>query len=212
MPQHKSDQTKIKPENTLQDQKHKKFSRGQRRAPKKITERYLHNAGLYYLERFAASKKHFKTVMNRKVKRSCMHHPDQDYDSCTQMVDALADKFENLGLLDDTVYTRGVVTSLRRKGLSRKAILNKMRMKGIDADKTQEMLAFLDEEYNETQEEAEKKAALKLAKKKKVGPFFIGEEPDIKKALGVFARAGFSYQMARYVLDLTHDDIEDMIF
>lgn len=176
----------------MQAQKHK-------RPPKKITPTYLHNAGLYYLERFSASKNHFKSVMLRKVKRSCMHHTDQDYEACRQMVDELADKFETLELLNDEVYTRAIVTSLRRRGKSRTMILNKMRMKGIGKDQALAELAKIDAQNDE--EDPEFEAALKLARKKRIGPYFIGEEQDIRKSLGVLARAGFSYDIAKKVLD-----------
>lgn len=176
------------------------------RTPRKITPTYLHNAGLYYLERFSASKNHFKSVMMRKVKRSCMHHTEQDYDECAKMVDEVADKFERLDLLNDEVYARAVVTSLRRRGLSRMMIINKMRMKGIDKERAQEELNKIDAEGDEDQD-PELQAALKLARKKKIGPYFIGEEEDTQKSLGKLARAGFSYDTARKVLEYEEDDL-----
>lgn len=196
MEHHKSDSPKIK------TQKHK----NQRRIPKKITPTYLHNSGLYYLERFSASKAHFKTVMMRKVKRSCMHHADQDYEECRAMVDALADKFEALELLNDAVYARGVVGSLRRRGFSRTAVMMKMRAKGIEPEDSMRALQNIDEETGA--QEPEFNAALKLARKKKMGPYYLGDdEPNVQKWLGAFARAGFSYDIARRVLDIDDSDL-----
>lgn len=172
-----------------------------RRKSKKINPTYLHNAGLYYLERFSASKKHFKSVMMRKVKRSCMEHKDQDYEECKKMVDELADKFEKLDLLNDDVYARAKVASFRRKGLSRSMIINKMRMKGVDTEKSLSELLKIDKENQYNDEDPELTAALKLAKKKKIGPYFIGEEQNIRKSLGVLARAGFSYDISKKVLE-----------
>ena len=193
--------------------KNNKYDKNKKpKIPRKISESYLHNSGLYYLERFAASKKHFKFVMKRKCRRSCMHHENQDYDICADMVDALADKFEKSGLLDDDLYTNGLVTSLRRKGLSRSAIINKMRVKGIETDRTMDALNKLDNDNNENSDDAEKKAALRLARKKKIGPYFIGEEQNIKKSLGIFARAGFSYQIAQTILNIDIDEINDAYF
>lgn len=204
MPYDKLDSPKINPQSKVHPQKN---YRKTKRTPRKITKTYLHNAGIYYLERFAASKNHFKVVMLRKVKRSCMVHIDQDYDECAQMVDAVADKFVELGLLNDDLYTNGMVNSLRRKGLSRNAILNKMQMKGIDRDKSLFALQKLDGIDHETEKDAEMNAALKLARKKKLGPYAI-KEVDIKKALGVFARAGYSYDIAKSVLDMKEEDLE----
>ena len=190
------------------------------RRPRKITKSYLHNSGLYYLERFAASKAHFKTVMKRKVKRSCLYHTDQDYDECAEMVDALADKFEELGLLNDALYTRGCVEGFRRRGLSRSAILNKMRVKGIDRDATLEVLNHIDAEIYDGEDLSEKRSALKLARKKKLGPYVVeGKTNHLddnekrkaqQRALGAFARAGFSYALSRWVLDLVPEDLDKL--
>ncbi len=192
----------------METQKNKQGKqRNKPRIPKKINPTYLHNSGLYYLERFSASKAHFKSVMMRKVKRSCMHHKDQKLDECAQMVDELADKFERLDLLNDEVYARAVITSLRRRGVSKTMILGKMRGKGIGQELAIQELNKIDAE-NEG-EDPEFKAALKLARKKRIGPYFIGDEEDIKKSLGKLARAGFSYDIARKVLEY---ELEEDIF
>ncbi len=211
MHHHKSDTAKIKKQNGAnRKEKGQNTSGYKKRTPRKITPTYLHNSGLYYLERFAASKAHFITVMSRKARKSCMHHKDQNYNECVTMVKQLADKFENLGLLNDAVYTNAQITSLRRKGLSRNAILQKMQTKGISRDKTVAVLATLDEEQHETTDDAERKAALTLARKRKIGPFFINDrkEEDPRKSMGIFARAGFSYDIAKSILEMSPEELD----
>lgn len=202
----KSDSSKIKSQKAVHPQK-----KGQRakKVPKRITETYLHNSGLYYLERFVASKNHFKTVMQRKVKRSCLAHKDQDYEECVKLVDALADKFEKMGLLNDALYTQGMVNSLRRKGLSQAGIINKMQMKGINRAQTLSTLQQLDSVHYDTEKEAEMNAALTLARKKRLGPYSI-KDVEHMKALGVFARAGFSYDIAKTILEISLEDAEEI--
>lgn len=185
----------------------------QRRAQKKISESYLHNSGLYYLQRFAASTSQFRSVMMRKVKKSCLHHTDQDYESCTMMVDALVEKFVRAGLLNDELFTQGLVASLRRRGLSRKAILSKMLQKGIVSEKAAQALDDYDlENYQGCNggagHDAEFTAALVFARRKKIGPYNSTEAHDHQKDLAKFARAGFSYDTSRRVLLLTGDEIE----
>jgi regulatory protein len=178
------------------------------KAPKKISETYLHNSGLYYLQRFAASSKHFQSVMLRKVKKSCAFHADQDYAACAAMVEALTAKFVAAGLIDDEVYAKGVITSLRRRGKSKKAILVKMREKGIEEPLGLGELRALDEEQHTSEVQAEHRAALAHARKKRLGPFRT-KEADPKKELSSMARAGFSYDTARRVLMIDAEDIED---
>lgn len=187
----------------------------EKRPPKKITESYLHNSGLYYLERFAASKNHFKTVMLRKVKRSCMHHKDQSYEDCALIVEALADKFEELGLIDDNAYLRGMVTSLRRRGLSARAITTRLQHKGIDGAKTKLALESHDRDNCDIPDEADLLAALTYCRKKKIGPFVVKPKNDEnieQKWLASIGRQGFSYDIARRVLEMSIDDAEEKLY
>ncbi len=176
--------------------------------PKKITETYLHNSGLYYLQRFAASSRHFREVMLRKVKKSCMHHKEQDYAACAAMVETLTARFVESGLINDELYARGVVTSLRRRGKSKKAIIAQMRVKGIEEPLGLDELRSLDEERHTTDAQAEFEAALAHARKKKLGPFRGPGEADMKIELARMARAGFDYDTSRRVLMIDGDEFE----
>lgn len=181
---------------------------GQRKIPKKITETYLHNSGLYYLQRFAASTGHFQTVMKRKIDRSCRHHADQDRAACLAMLERMIVKFQSLGLLDDETYTQAAVATLRRRGLSERAILSRMQAKNVPAENVRAALRRYNAENSMKDDESEMAAALRLAKKKRVGPY-AGDKPcDRNKALAAFARAGFSFEIARKILDLGADEGE----
>lgn len=195
------------------NQKASSKKKREKRPPKKITERYLYNSGLYYLQQFASSKQNFKTVMKRKVKRSCLHHKDQDYDSYAKMVDDLADQFEEQGLLNDDAYIRGMVTSLRRRGLSSRAIVTRMKHKGIESDKTQTALETHDLESCESARDADILAALTYCRKKRIGPFFEkqNKEEVFEKWLASLGRQGYSYDTARSVLEYERDDAQDAL-
>jgi regulatory protein len=182
----------------------------QQKKPKRISESYLHNAGLYYLQRFATSSANFREVMMRKVRKSCQHHTDQNLRTCEDMVDALVRKFQETGLLNDELYTRGAVTSLRRQGKSRKAIVQKMQIKGVDTDLTTEIISDHDTDQYGEESNPEHEAAMIFARKKRLGPFRtpspeLSQEEEKKimeKSLSSMARAGFSYETCRHVLNL----------
>lgn len=179
--------------------------------PKKITADYLHNSGLYYLQRYAASKNHFHDVMARKAKRSCMFHKDQDYNKCLELISELVDKFEKVGLLDDKSFAFGLATSYRRKGLSTRMAMQKMKMKGLHEDYIQSALLEVDKHNNTSSiQNPELRAALIFAQKKRLGIYYQGEEdrrPSFDKSLARFARAGFSYDIARKILKM-EDELE----
>ncbi len=188
-------------------------SKPPKRAPKKITETYLHNSGLYYLQRFAASKAHFRSVMLRKVRKSCLHHKDQDYDACAALVDKLAERFEESGLLNDSSYLDGMVRSLRRRGLSERAIVAKLAQKGIGANDTARALGRHDAETgaegSEGKSDAERRAALVFCRRKKIGPYAKGGNSDPRKSMASLARGGFSMDTIRFVLYIDLDEFDN---
>ena len=172
---------------------------------KKITETYLSNSGAYYLQRYAASTNQFRTIMLRKIDKSCRAHPEQDYDSCVVMLEKMILRFAELGYLDDRQYARIKVSSLRQRGLSHRAIMAKLQNRGLSADQITEALNHYHDDSGIDRQKAEMDAALKLAKKKKIGPYATGAY-DMKKALGVFARAGFTFDIASKILKADESD------
>ena len=183
-----------------------------KKVPKRITDTYLHNSGLYYLERYAASSNHFRTVMLRKVKRSCMHHTDQNYDDCTKLVEDLVEKFKRTGLLNDDLYIASMVGSYRRKGLSKRMITQKLMMKGVESETVQDYLSKHDEQKHEDTQGAELKAAAIHCRKKKLGAYGGPNSPEADKQLARLARAGFGFDIAKKALALSEDEIHDIIY
>jgi regulatory protein len=170
---------------------------------KKITRDYLHNAGLFYLQRFAASTARFRSVMTRKIDRSCRAHEQQDRAACLEMLENVIENFTRAGLLDDVAYANASAASLQRRGLSLRAIRAKLAAKGIDS--------ALAERAMEDLQGDDLSAALRLARKKRLGPF-AGDAPGKiltpDKALATLARAGFSFDTAKTVLHMSREDAE----
>ena len=101
-----------------------------KRVARKITQSYLQNSGLYYLQRYAASESHFKSVMARKIDRSLTDHPSLDKNQCLEWLDEVAEKFVKAGYLNDERYATGLLQSLQIKGRSQKQIQGRMRHHG----------------------------------------------------------------------------------
>jgi regulatory protein len=172
---------------------------------KKITADYLHNSGLYYLQRFSASSGQFHTVMLRKIKRSCHDHPEQDYEDCVTLLDRTVEKFIRAGLLNDDLYTQGAVKSLRRQGKSRRSIVMKLQHKGVAPDLVAEKL---DAHDAEKPEDGDLISALIFIRRKKSGPF---GNANREKTLAAMARAGFSYEISNKAMALSREDAEYLL-
>lgn len=172
--------------------------------PKKITEKYLYNSGLAYLQRFPSSTAHFKAVMGRKIDRSCRHHTDQDKEGCLAVLDKITGQFADLGYLNDELYLRGMINSLRGRGLSAMSIRMKLQQKGLPEADIKDALAAFDAENDSD----DLSAAIRLCRRKKIGPFAAGApDPALKqKWLATLARAGFSFDTAIRALETPLDD------
>lgn len=183
-----------------------------KRTPRKITPRYLENAALYYLQRYASSAGNLRRVLTRKVDRSCLFHGTAA-DEFYPVIDDLVARYEKSGLLNDTLYAEGRTASLRRQGKSRQAISANLKSKGLAQDTIQKALESVDGERAADDLPAELAAALKLARKRKIGRFNQKPESDPllrrkqqAREMGIMARGGFSYDIARQALDFAADD------
>ena len=178
------------------------------RGPKKATAGYLENAALYYLERFATSSENLRRVLMRKVIRSAQTH-GTDPDEGADMIAALIARYQSAGLLDDRAYARARATTLHRAGNSARAIRGKLAQKGVAADQITDALDALEDDDDG---DPELRAAVRLAKKRRLGPF---RSPDVRadkrdKDLAALARAGFSYDIARTVIEAeTTDELDE---
>jgi regulatory protein len=172
--------------------------------PRKITGTYLYNSGLFYLQRYSASNSHFRKVMLRKIDRSCSFHTGQDRQECLKILDELIDKFNDLGLLNDSNYAKASVNSMRLKGMGEKAIIQKLSVKGLERDKILEALSCHDAD--------DLFSALRLARRKHLGPYIrAGTNTVDKKSLAVFARSGFSFETASKVLNMNYEEAEAVL-
>lgn len=190
--------TEIKPE--------KKSPPPRRKIPRKISPTYLHNAGLYYLQRFSASTGHFRGVMMRKIKRSCMTHPEQSQSDCEAWLDELIKTFIRCGLLNDDAYAAAMAKTLRRQGRSRRDIMARMKSKKLPESCIRRALEATDESGDG---DAEIIAAVACARRKRIGPFSMKDDLIYEKELARMGRAGFSYETSRAVLNMNRAEAED---
>ena len=175
------------------------------KGPKKATPEYLEKAALHYLERYASSRANLKRVLMGKVERSARFH-GTDRDDGARAVEALLDRLANAGYLDDAAYARGRAISLHRAGHGAQAIRMKLRQKGVDDDTAWAALEALEEEA----EAPELAAALRYARKRRLGPYRTPatREANAERDMAALARKGFSLDLARQVV--LSDDLETL--
>jgi regulatory protein len=159
-----------------------------------VTQAYLERAALAYLERFASSAENLRRVLRRKVDKRCRAR-GEDPAAFRDLIDAVVARAVSSGLLDDTRYTEGRVATLRRRGGSARLISAKLAAKGVDRS----VIAAALEGGSDQEELA---AAHSLARRRRIGPYRAANRRAFRdRDLGVLARAGFAFDVARQVVD-----------
>jgi regulatory protein len=109
--------------------------------------------------------------------------------------------------VNDATFAESRVRSMARAGRSRRAIGAHLAVKGVG---TATQRQFLTEDGAET----ELAAALVLARRRRIGPFRAGEQPDAagrRRELAIFARAGFPQSVAVLALDTDVSEAEALV-
>jgi regulatory protein len=146
-----------------------------------------------YLERYASSSANLRRVLRRKVDKRCRARGEEAA-PFYPLIEEVVAKTLRTGLVDDTRYAEARVATLRRRGGSARAIQAKLSAKGVERST---IAAALDGEDGD-----EMAAAHAFARRRKLGPYRPGEKaPYREKDLASLARAGFSYGIAREVID-----------
>lgn len=173
--------------------------RKKRRTPRKMTEARLANIALHYLERYASSAENLRRVLERRVYKSLHAHPDLDEQAARGWIDALIERYMEVGLLDDQAYAQMRTRSLLDRGEAPRSIAMKLAQKGIATDDAKHALENLVEDFPDP----ELQAAITFTRKKRLGPYRDPElrEEKRERDLASLARAGFSYDTAKRMID-----------
>ena len=149
----------------------------------------LSELALFYVGRYATTRAKLTSYLQRKVRERGWegeHGPG---------IDILVGRFAETGLVDDASYALSKSRSLSERGYGRRRVQQALYAAGIDEDDAAPANEFADEQAVE--------AAVKFARRKRIGPF-AAEKPDPKgreKALGAMVRAGHPFELARALVN-----------
>ena len=175
-----------------------------KRPLRKITPQRLRNIALYYLKRFESSVDNLRGVLQKRVLAYVRENPEFNRNEAFQWIEDILADFERLHYLDDNRFTEIKVRSYLAAGKPARYIKTKLRAKGINENAIDDVLA--EQEYNPTE------MALKLAKRKKIGPFRPDEESrklNRQKDMGTLVRAGFDFDTVSEVLGYDIAELSD---
>lgn len=161
---------------------------------------WARNSTVYRIERRMHTERQLFDAITRKAR--------EKFEGITDaQVKALADfavkfAYDNRAL-DDKAYAEISCRSGMRSGRSKRAVAQRLTRKGVARDTAAEAVEQIDDLF----------AAVVLARKRAFGPFRKIEPDDKRKAreLAAFARAGFSFDIARKVLAMPRDEAEEVL-
>jgi regulatory protein len=156
----------------------------------------LERLGLYYVGRFATSRAKLRAYLTRKVR-------ERGWEGSPPDLDALVERFRALGYLDDSAFATARAASLQRRGYGERRVDQALRAAGIEEGDAAEA--------REQVEEGAMAAAIRFAKRKRLGPFADGE-PDREarqRAFAAMMRAGHKMDVVRQVLNASAADIPE---
>ncbi|POF30022.1 regulatory protein RecX [Roseibium marinum] len=164
------------------------------------TEDRLTRSAVHYLERYASSAANLRKVLERKVLKACIAH-ERDPGEFSTLIDAVVEKCGQSGLVNDLAYAETKTAGLRRRGGSQRKIEAKLSAKGVDRETIQAVL------NNDARDDLG--AAFIFARRRRLGPFRTDDKDRREKDMAALCRAGFSYDIAKRVIDATDEDLAE---
>lgn len=157
----------------------------------------LEQLALFYVGRYATTRAKLRNYLGRKIRERGWADERQP------PIEDLAEKFAELGYVDDAAFASAKAASLLRRGYGEKRVEQALYVAGI-----------ADEDAHDAREQAEAQAweaALAFARKRRVGPFAREAlDPDRKrKALAAMMRAGHPYELARKLIEAAPGDVPE---
>ncbi len=175
-----------------------------RRATPPLTAGWLRSEAVAYLQRWPASEVRVRQLLWKRIRRAQSFHGGTDEEAAPLVEEVIAALVE-ARMLDDMRFATLWVDSLRRRGTSARAIRFKLREKGVSGDFIQAAIdAHEPDEGEAGSEDSERAAARAYAKRRRLGPFRVVEDGSWErkqKDLASMARAGFSFDVAKSVLE-----------
>lgn len=160
-----------------------------RRAPQPLDPAKLQELALRYVSQFATTRAKAGDYLRRKLRErgwSGEGSPD---------LDGMVSKLAELGYIDDAAFARAKAGSLGARGYGLRRVSQALAQAGVgQAD---------GEDARNLAEDGAVEAALRFARRRRIGPFATGPgDPAAReKALAAMLRAGHGFALARTIVN-----------
>jgi regulatory protein len=167
-----------------------------------VTVEEMRNFAFAYVEKYAPSKQQLKTYLLKKyLKISVSNVKKQDV---INLIDIVLSDLEQNKFINDKFYSESKAKSMIQRGNSINKIRSYLIGKGINDQYIKDTV----EKINNENSDQDFFSAIKLCKKKRIGPARTEENRTLfyKKDISLLARNGFDFETSKKVMDIEKDD------
>lgn len=157
----------------------------------------LEQLALFYVGRYATTRAKLRTYLTRKL-RECGWEEDRP-----PAIDALAEKFVDLGYIDDAAFASSRAASLARRGYGQRRVDQVLYAAGIDEEDSVDARKMAAENAWD--------AAFAFVRKRRFGPFAseVFDRDRQRKALAAMLRAGHPFELAKKFIYADPDSVPE---
>ena len=166
----------------------------------------LRDLAYSYIEKYSPSKQQVKTYLLKKYLKKFQGSKSKK--DISAIIDKIVSNLEKNRLIDDRLYSDSKARVFLRRGYSINKIGMALRTKGIGT----ENIKLSIEKLKEDKPDPDFNSAMKICKKKRIGPLRPEANREIyyKKDMGILARSGFSYDISKKILSMTQKEFNQL--
>ena len=167
----------------------------------------IRNFAYAYLEKYSPSKQQLKVYLLKKYLTKIKGTKSKK--EVSSIIDEIIKNLEKNRIVNDELYSDSKARMFLRRGYSLNKINQSLRIKGIDSKYIKQSI----DKIKEDQIEPDFVSALKLCKRRRIGPLRpqANRELFYKKDMGILARGGFAFDLSKRVLNLDVDEFNKLL-
>ena len=160
-----------------------------------------------YLEKYNPSKQQLKVYLLKRYLTKIKGTKSKK--EVSSIIDNIVSNLEKNKILNDEMYSDSKARMFLRRGYSLNKINQSLRSKGVEDRYIKQSI----NKIKEDQIEPDFVSALKLCKRRRIGPTRPESNRELfyKKDMGILARGGFSFDLSKRVLELDNDEFNKLI-
>jgi regulatory protein len=164
-----------------------------------LDERSLEERAIAYVGRYATTRARLADYLQRKLTERGWAG------TAPPAIDALVTRLAGLGYVDDERFAVARASALRRRGYGSRRVEAALRAAGIEQS--------LRATASESDDDERLRAALALARRRRLGPFASQplDRDEFRRAMGAMLRAGHELEIARRALTMAADEAEGLL-